>query len=137
MRGAAAGGVPVRLDYLADGNWKPLGQWVTDDDGVIAGDGLSPGGRGMHRLTYDLDGKYKEFKAALGVDEVVGGDSHAEVKIEGDGKELFSAIVARKDEPRQVALNVRGVKLLRIVVRSTGLLTLGDHVDLVEACISK
>ena len=46
-------------------------------------------------------------------------------------------IVTRKDEPRPLSLNVKGVKLLRIVVRSTGLLTLGDHVDLVEACISK
>jgi 5-hydroxyisourate hydrolase len=58
MRGAAAGGVPVRLDGRADGNWEPLGQGVTDDDGLITDGALRPGGRGMHRLTYDLDGYF-------------------------------------------------------------------------------
>jgi 5-hydroxyisourate hydrolase-like protein (transthyretin family) len=66
MRGTAAAGVPVRLDYLANGSWERLGKWVTDDDGLIAGDALRPGGRGMHRLTYDLDGYF----VTLGVGSV-------------------------------------------------------------------
>ncbi len=59
------------------------------------------------------------------------------MKIDGDGKELFSGVVGRKDEPRPLALDVHGVKLLRIVARPTGLLNLGDHVDLVDAQVSK
>jgi 5-hydroxyisourate hydrolase len=66
MRGAAAGGVPVRLDFLADGSWEPLGQWLTDDDGLIDGAAIQPGGRGMHRLTLGLDGYF----VTLGVGSV-------------------------------------------------------------------
>src|SRR5262249_39328142 len=39
-------------------------------------------------LVYDIEGKFKEFKAVLGVDDLVGGDSQAVVRIEGDGREL-------------------------------------------------
>lgn len=88
-------------------------------------------------LIYDLDGKYKEFKALLGVDETVGGDSKPIVVVEGDGRELFTGTVTRQDKPLPLKLDVKGVKQLRIVVRSAGLLTLGDHVDFADAHVSK
>jgi hypothetical protein len=88
-------------------------------------------------LVFDLEGKYKEFQGTLGVDDNVGGDSNAVVQIEGDGRELFRSVVTRKDKPRPLALDVKGVKQLRIVVGSQGLLELGDHVDLADAKVSK
>jgi hypothetical protein len=88
-------------------------------------------------LTYDIGGRFREFKAVLGVDDLVGGDSQAVVRIEGDGRELFAAVVTRKDKPRPLNLDVQGVKQLRIVVGSQGLLDLGDHVDLADAKVSK
>jgi hypothetical protein len=88
-------------------------------------------------LIYDIDGGYKEFKAVLGVDDLVGGDGKAVVKIDADGRELFSGTITRKDPLRPLNLDVTGVKLLRIVVRSSGFLDLGDHVDLADAKVSK
>jgi hypothetical protein len=71
------------------------------------------------------------------VDDLVGGDSQAVVRIEGDGRELFAGVVSRKDRPRPLNLDIQGVKQLRIVVGSQGLLDLGDHVDLADAKVSK
>jgi hypothetical protein len=122
-------------------------------------------------LVYNIGGEYKDFKAWLGVDDQVGGDSQAQVTIEGDGKVLFATEVRRKDErlrpeyaevlavaapvgfpgfvpwpalgktlqaggPIPVALDVRGVKQLRITV-SSEFLDLGNHVDLADAKVSK
>jgi hypothetical protein len=99
-----------------------------------------PKGLAIHaytELVYDLGGQYKKFEAILGVDELVEGDSHVKVTIEGDGKELFAAEISRKDEPKPIKFDVKGVKNLRIVVRSADLLDFGNHVDLVSARVSK
>lgn len=88
-------------------------------------------------LVYDIGGEYKEFKAVLGVDPTVGGDSHVKVTIEGDGRELFAGEIRRKDPPKTLTIDVKNVKQIRIVVASTGLLDLGDHVNLADAKVSK
>jgi hypothetical protein len=88
-------------------------------------------------LVYDIGGQYKEFKAVLGVDPQVGGDSDVKVLIEGDGQKLFADAVKRKDNPRPLSMNVKGVRQLRIVVDSNGLLNLGDHLNLADAKVSK
>ncbi len=88
-------------------------------------------------LVYDIGGEYKEFKAVLGVDPTVGGDSHVKVTIEGDGRELFAGEVRRRDPPKTLTVDVKNVKQIRIVVASTGLLDLGDHVNLADAKVSK
>lgn len=88
-------------------------------------------------LVYDLDGKFKDFKVTAGVDEAVGGDGRAHLRIEGDGRELYSGAFARNDEPRNLSLNVKGVKYLRIVLRSDELFDLGTHLDLADAQVSR
>jgi hypothetical protein len=110
-----------------------------NEDGVLALR-MFPKGLSLHahtELQYNIGGEYKEFKAILGVDPKVPGDSHVKVTIEGDGKELFAGEVSRKDEPRAITLDVKNVKQLRIVVASTGLLDLGNHVCLADAKVSK
>jgi hypothetical protein len=91
-------------------------------------------------LEYQLDGEYREFTALLGIDENVGGsDGQTVVKIEGDGKELASETISRKDKdlPRKIQRSVSGVQRLRIVVQSPDILDLGKHVDLADAKVSK
>jgi hypothetical protein len=88
-------------------------------------------------LVYDLGGQYKEFRAVLGVDPAVGGDSDVKLTIDGDGKELFSGEVKRQDSPRPIACDVTNIKQLRITVAPVGLLDLGNHVELAEAKVSK
>src|SRR5262249_6622844 len=118
-------------------------------DENLAGDGkIRLGGQTYARglalhsrteLVYDLGGKYKEFRATLGIDDNLRdfGDAAPVVQIEGDGRELFQAVVTRKDKPRQLVLDIKGVKQLRIVVGSEKLIDFGDHVDLADAKVSK
>jgi hypothetical protein len=88
-------------------------------------------------LVYNLEGKYQKFEAVLGMDATVGGDGKPQVTIEADGNKLFSETVSRKDKRRELNFPVKGVKQLRIVVTSSGLLDFGDHVDLANAKLSK
>jgi hypothetical protein len=88
-------------------------------------------------LVYDVGGEYKKFEAVLGVDDLVGGNSQVRLTLTGDGRELFSAIVKRKDEPKPIAVDIKGVKKLRIEVRSADLLDLGNHLDLADAKVTK
>jgi hypothetical protein len=87
-------------------------------------------------LEYKLGGKYKEFKAILGVDGRSGADSQAKVTIYCDGAEQFSEIVSAK-KIRPVAINVKDVGVLKIVVSSRNFLDLHDHATLAEARVSQ
>jgi hypothetical protein len=91
-------------------------------------------------LTYDIGGDYKEFRAVLGVDDVVtvegGAPVRVNVAIDGDGRELFKGEVRTRDAPKPLALDVKGVRRLRIAVTSP-LLDLGNQVNLCDARVSK
>jgi hypothetical protein len=89
------------------------------------------------QLVYPIAGDYKEFRAVFGVDDGVETESRVEVLVEGDGRELFRGQTARKEPPRPLALDVRGVRDLRITVRSTGLLDFGGQASLADAKVSK
>ncbi len=126
-----------RRDKNLDG--EPIRLPQKNQDGVTSLQ-LFTKGLSVHAYTellYDIGGDYKEFKAILGVDPKVPGDSHVKVTIEGDGKELFAGEISRKDDPRPITLDVKNVKQLRIVVASAGLLDLGNHVCLADAKVSK
>jgi hypothetical protein len=120
---------PPRMDTNLDGK-GPL---------QVKGETFSKG-LALHahtELTYNLDGKYKKFEAVLGMDDVVGGDGQPRVRIEGDGKELFTQVVSRKDERHNLDLDVRGVRQLRVIVSSTKPFAFEAHVDLANAKLSK
>lgn len=126
-----------RRDKNLDG--EPIRLPQKNQDGVTSLQ-LFPKGLSLHAYTellYDIGGDYKEFKAILGVDPKVPGDSHVKITIEGDGKELLTQEMSRKDEPKPITLDVKNVKQLRIVVASAGLLDLGNHVTLADAKVSK
>lgn len=89
-------------------------------------------------LVYDIGGEYREFKAVLGVDDKVGGDSQVKFTIEGDNRVLYTGVISRQDpKPTPLAVDVRNVKQLRIVVVSVNPLGLGNHVDVADARVSK
>jgi len=88
-------------------------------------------------LTYTLNGDFREFKALAGVDESVQVASSAvKLTIEADGKVVFSEVVSRKDKPRPLTLDVKGVKQLKVGVQREGLY-LGNQIDLAEARLQK
>lgn len=89
-------------------------------------------------LQYNLEGEYREFRAVVGIDDLVGGSEAATtLRVEGDGKELLAVAVSRKEGPKPIALNVKGVQKLKIIVASDGLIDLGKHLDLADAKVSK
>jgi len=87
-------------------------------------------------LEYNLGGKYKTFKATLGVDTRVGAESQALVTVVCDGEKLFSETVTAK-AVRELSLKVKDVNTLRIVVSSRNFLDLHDHVTLADARVSQ
>lgn len=112
-----------------------------DANGKPAGTNEYDKGLALHsrtELEFDLKGDYNEFKAVLGVDPTVGGsDGPTLVKIEADGKEIYSGTITRQDEPVPINRDIKGVSRLRIVVASGDLLDLGKHVNLALARVSK
>jgi hypothetical protein len=99
-----------------------------------------PKGLSLHagtQLVFPIGGEYKEFRAVLGVDDGVSTESSIEVLIEGDGRGLFRGHTAHRAPPKPLALDVRGVRELRITVRAAALLDFGDQVSLADAKVSK
>jgi hypothetical protein len=101
-------------------------------------------GLAMHartEVTFDLDGEYREFKAVAGIDDNYsqGCEEPVVVRIEGDGKELLTLNVTRKDGAKPINLNIKDVQKLRLIVDRTpeNLLGLGSIVDLADAKVSK
>lgn len=89
-------------------------------------------------LIYNIGGEYKHFKAVLGFDDQVGGDSNVKILIEGDGNELYKAEIKRSDKKSiPLVVDVKNVRNLRIVVSSSDLLDLGYHINFADAKVSK
>lgn len=90
-------------------------------------------------LTYRLEGEYQFFSAIIGVDDdlIEGIDGETIVRIEGDGREIKTWKVTRKDKPIVVRIPVKDVFRFKIIVSSGDLLDLGKHVDLADAKLSK
>jgi hypothetical protein len=103
-------------------------------------------GLAMHahtELEYNLAGKFKEFKAVIGVDSRTEAESqslvHALVTIECDGEKRFSKVFTARTLER-IALPVRDVSRLRIIVQSAdpgNVLNSYDYVTLAEARVSQ
>lgn len=87
-------------------------------------------------LSYNLAGKYKDFKARLGVDGRTGNDSQARVTIYCDGEKRFAEVVA-VNVYKDIALSVKDVNSLRIVVSGRNFLDLQDHATLADARVSQ
>ncbi|HKB40794.1 MAG TPA: NPCBM/NEW2 domain-containing protein [Gemmataceae bacterium] len=103
-------------------------------------------GLALHSTTeveYNLGGDYRELQATVGIDEieeeVTADDGAVVLKILGDGKELFSLKITRKDRERAqpITVNVQKVTKLKILVTSDDILDLGKHLALANARVSK
>jgi hypothetical protein len=114
-----------------------------DDKPLAFGGEIYPIGLALHahtELEYDLKGDYREFRARAGIDSTVPGFNRPVVlKIEGDGKELFTRNFNRKTDtkPVPITLNIKDVQRLRIIVTSPDGFDWGLHLDLAEAKVSK
>ncbi|MCS6977132.1 MAG: NPCBM/NEW2 domain-containing protein [Gemmatales bacterium] len=88
-------------------------------------------------LEFDVSG-YNWFRCVLGMDDGVARPGRAGVRIEGDGRELFSTLVAGADKPKELEIKISGVRRLRLVVdRGDDDDELGDHVSFGDARVTK
>ncbi|HEV3439661.1 MAG TPA: NPCBM/NEW2 domain-containing protein, partial [Gemmata sp.] len=90
------------------------------------------------KLTFNIGGDYREFKAVVGVQEnSPDADLEARLIIETEeGRILFSEVLKRKDKPKSVGLDVKGVKQIRIIVEAD-LPVNGNRVILADARVQK
>jgi hypothetical protein len=69
------------------------------------------------RLTYDLNGRFGRFEAAVGFDEAARGKGRVDCRVVADGKPIFTKTDLRADEPPvALSLPVAGVTQLRLEV---------------------
>lgn len=88
-------------------------------------------------LTFNIGGDYREFKAVVGLPEQSpDANLEAKVTIEADGRPVFAESVKRKDKPKPVVLDVKGVKQLRVIVEAD-LAVNGNRVVLADARVQK
>ena len=117
MRDKTAAGTPLRMD----GKIFTKGLWVFPDT----------------TLRFPLNGEYKTFKVIVGVDDTVQiASSSVRVIIEADGRKLFNQVVSRKDKPRDLTLDVKDAKELKITVDRESLYA-GNQVNLGDARVQK
>ncbi len=82
----------------------------------------------------ELDGKAERFQSVVGVDAETGDQGTINVVLYGDGKELFrSGILKGQGAPETIDLNLAGVRLLAVTMKTGGDDRNFDHVDWADA----
>ena len=113
------GNTPLRLA----GKVYPKGLWISPET----------------TLTYKLNGEYREFKAVIGLDDEgreANANSAAKLVVTADGRVLLNQTYTRKDAAKELTLNVKDVKELKITVDRVTLFS-GSHLDLADARLQK
>jgi hypothetical protein len=93
--------------------------------------------RSRTELVYRLPSGFKQFIALAGIDPAarLTGDVH--LSIQGDDRSLLTADIAGDQGPREIKLDIAGVKRLKIVVDYGQNLDTGDWLNLCEARLIK
>ncbi|TET35562.1 MAG: hypothetical protein E3J72_10450 [Planctomycetota bacterium] len=104
-------------------------------------------GLGVHSksmLTYQLDHQYSVFMATIGLDDEVekeaneGREGNVDFRVTGDGKVLFEAkSVTVADKPKNININVAGVKRLTLIVDFGKNFHVQDRADWAEPILIK
>ena len=142
-----------RLTYLSDldakiadapllGGFNPLRKDTNLDGGpIMLQEKKYDKGLSMYagvELAYDLAGKYKDFKALLGVDSSIAeeGQGKVTVTIYCDREKRGTFEVSTK-APTPISTNVKGVTTLRIVVSGSNFTNYSGHATLANAQVSQ
>ena len=87
--------------------------------------------------TYKLGGDYREFKAVVGIPDGANRESWSlRLRVEVGGRAVFDEVVTKAAKPRELVLNVKDAKELRVVVERVGLFA-GDQMILGDARLQK
>ena len=85
------------------------------------------------RIQYELTENFRQFTAIAGIDARLGQQGNVRLLIEGDGRELYSANITGHDAPRQIQVDLKGVKQLVLTVDFGQQLDVGDYLNLCDA----
>ncbi len=88
-------------------------------------------------LSYRLPGKFRLFKAVVGIDSDVQATGDATLTIKADGKPLWEGEVRGGEPPQELELELGGARRLEIVVGYGRDQDVGDRVNLCEARVTK
>ena len=88
-------------------------------------------------LMYRLPGRFRRFKATVGIDDRVRPRGNVRLVIRGDDRVLLETTVAGADPAQSVDLDIGGVRRLAILVDYGDDLDVADHLDLCDARIVK
>lgn len=144
--------VTTEEDYLSDMDWtKAVSGWrnVEKDKSVernkltlkgIDENKVYDKGIGTHsnsEIVYDLSGKdYSYFMAKVGVDQEVSGSSASSVifQVYLDGEKVYdSGMMKSGDSEKDVFVETKGAKELKLVVNDGGNGNAADHADFADA----
>lgn len=114
--------------------WGQIGIDKSVDNNPIKIDGkVYDSGLGVHAdsdLVYSLDGKYKSFKATVGLDDEVGSNGSVIFEVYLDGVKAFdSGVMTGDSKAKDINLSVVGVKEIKLSVRGAGDGINFDHAD--------
>jgi hypothetical protein len=106
---------------------------------LLAGQAYDHGLRVQSRteLVFRLTGDPRQFQALVGIDDRVRPAGNVRLVVSGDDKELFSQTITGSDEPLALALDITGVKRLRILVDFGEQVDIADFLNLCDARITK
>jgi len=106
---------------------------------LLAGQAYERGLRICSRteIVYRLAGDFRQFQALAGIDEQARPAGNVRLVISGDERELFSQTIRGADEPLELAVDITGVKRLRILVDFGEQIDIADWLDLCDARITK
>jgi hypothetical protein len=93
--------------------------------------------RSRTELVYRLPAGFKQFVALAGIEPATHATGDVQLSIYGDDRSLVNADIAGDERPREIKLDVTGVKRLKIVVDYGQNLDTGDWLNLCEARLIK
>jgi hypothetical protein len=136
---AAEYGQP-RRDRSAYGG--PLTLSVSDGDSPPATGQLQIFSKGLAlrsrtELIYRLPAGFGRFTATAGIEPATSTTGNVQLSIYGDDRPLFEAAISGQQPPREIELDIAGVKRLKIVVDFGKNLDTGDWLNLCDARLVK
>ena len=88
------------------------------------------GAHATSRILYQLDNRYRQFEAEVGVDDEKGGQGTVVFQVFCDGRKVFDSGLMRGKQPaKKVSLPLDGVEELLLVVTDAGDGINCDHAD--------
>jgi hypothetical protein len=126
-----------RRDQSAYGGPLMLGP-SNDSSGVVIrtfNKGLAV--RSRTELVYRLPAGYRRLNSIVGIDPATRANGKVRLEVFGDDRPLFEADLAGADAPRELNVDIDGVKRLKLIVDYGDNLDTGDWLNLCDLRISK